>query len=54
MNSPRADEGTPGLPAIEGLMEGYYKKKYFSMNIFKKSLTKYFNWNKDYTKHSNI
>jgi hypothetical protein len=36
-----------------GFVEGYYKKEYFSMDIFKKPLTKYFNWNKNYTKPSN-
>jgi hypothetical protein len=41
-------------PPIEGLMERYYKKKYFSMNIFEMSLTKPFDWNKNYTKPAKI
>jgi len=32
------------------LLGAYYKKKYFSMNISEQSLTKYFNWNNNYTK----
>jgi len=43
-----------GFTPIKGLIERYYKKKHFSMSIFEKSLTKYFNWNKNYTKSSNI
>jgi hypothetical protein len=43
-----------GPAPIKGSFERYYKKKYFSMNIFKKSLTKKFYWNKNYTKSSNM
>jgi hypothetical protein len=44
---------TQGFTPRRELTEGYYKKEYFSMDIFKKPLTKYFNWNKSYTKPSN-
>jgi hypothetical protein len=42
MNPIRADEKTPIPSPIEGLMERYYKKKYFSMNIFKIVIDKTF------------
>jgi hypothetical protein len=54
MNSTGTDDENPSPPPIEDLMERYYKKKYFSMNIFKESLTKPFDWNKNYTKLAKI